>query len=298
MSVNESFQKLVASAAKIRASDIYIMPVSDGFSVYCYTAAGVKRLTNYDNDVGASVVRHIKYGAQMDLGDTRRPQLGRWAYVLAGERINLRVSSVGDFLNRESVVIRILYEQNNQQLHWADYAPYQALCDTIKTQSGLVLLAGRMGSGKTTTLYSAVSKAAAGAMVLTIEDPVEIVAPEFLQLQVNDRAGMAYPDLLKLALRHHPDIMIVGEIRDAKTAHLVVEAALSGHLIVSTVHARSAVGVWYRLLDFGVDPVVLRQVLTGVGYQQMGMLQNRPTAKLTYLTGEQLGQVVGREADG
>jgi competence protein ComGA len=292
MTVKGIFQKLIAEAAKKRASDVYILPQANGFGVHCYTASGIERLCDYDDDVGSALIRHVKYGANMDISDGRRPQLGRWLYILDGKEINLRVSSVGDFLNRESVVVRILYDQAVHTVSWQDEKVFHKLVDHIGSESGLILLAGRMGSGKTTTLYRAVSGAHRKGMVLTIEDPVEIVAPDFLQLQVNEQAGMAYPDLLKLALRHHPDIMIVGEIRDAKTARIVVEAALTGHLILSTVHARSAIGVWYRMLDFGIDRETLHQVLTGVGYQRLGIVDGCPVASLSYLSGEELHQTM------
>src|SRR5699024_12255697 len=120
-------------------------------------------------------------------------------------------------------------------------------------QTGLILVGGRIGAGKTTTMYQLARQLCPKQIVLTIEDPVESDHPEFIQLQVNELAGMDYESLLKLGLRHRPDVFIIGESRDSQTAAMSVQAALSGHLVFGTIHARDASGVVSRLLQFGTD---------------------------------------------
>lgn len=177
-------------------------------------------------------------------------------------------------------------------LEWRPVHKLNELAQLIKLKQGLILLAGQMGSGKTTTLYHVAANHLNDQMVLTIEDPVELVVPQFLQLQVNNAAQMSYDRLLKLALRHHPDVMIIGEIRDAETAHIVVQAALSGHLILSTVHAMSITGIWYRLRAFGIPVDLLNQVIVGLGYQEMMQHENHSYVHLNLDSGISLKKLL------
>lgn len=137
-----------------------------------------------------------------------------------------------------------------------------------------------MGAGKTTTMYQLARQLLPKQVVLTIEDPVEIDHPGFIQLQVNELAGMDYESLLKLGLSHRPDVFIIGEIRDSQTAAMSVQAALSGHLVLGTIHARNAYGVVSRLQQLGIDSYYLQQVLTAVSYQRLIPLVNGQQAVL------------------
>ena len=292
MSVQKQFASLVQTAAQVRASDLYVMPGEDGYRVFCYTATGIQPLASLTLANGETLIRHIKFEARMDISETRRPQLGRWRYLLDQEQLYLRISSVGDFLNRESIVVRLIFAVDDQHIQLTSQSDVVAVGEAMTSGAGLILLAGQMGSGKTTTLHYLAYRYLTEKMVLTIEDPVEVVQPNFLQLQVNKAAQMDYPDLLKLALRHHPDVMIIGEIRDAQTAQIVVEAALSGHLIISTIHAMSHLGIWHRLRDFGVPTGTLRQVLAGLVYQKLILTDEGVAADLAVLTGDVLQERV------
>lgn len=139
----------------------------------------------------------------------------------------------------------------------------------MASQAGLVLFAGPMGSGKTTTMYRLVREQYSQAIVLTIEDPVEVIEEHFIQLQVNSIAGMGYQELLRLALRHHPQVLIIGEIRDPTTAKTAIEAALSGHVVLATIHAQSASGVIPRLEQLGVEKYYVQQAVHGACYQRL-----------------------------
>ena len=290
MSVQKQFASLVQTAAQVRASDLYVMPGEAGYRVFCYTATGIQPLANLTLANGEALIRHIKFEAQMDISETRRPQLGRWCYLLDKEQLYLRISSVGDFLNRESIVVRLIFAVDDQHIQLTSQSDVAAIGETMMNGAGLILLAGQMGSGKTTTLHYLAHRYLAEKMVLTIEDSVEVVQPKFLQLQVNKAAQMDYPDLLKLALRHHPDVMIIGEIRDAQTAQIVVEAALSGHLIISTIHAMPHMGIWHRLRDFGIPAGTLRQVMGGMVYQKLVIQDGNTAADLAVLTGDALAE--------
>ncbi len=269
MAVVKKFDELVKICVAANASDLYVLPTQLGFVVRYVAGTKLHHLKDVSLQEGNHLIQHVKYRSEMDISDARRPQLGRMRYVIDQRVVHCRISSVGDFLNRQSLVVRFIYEAQDITLRWTDEGAVERFYQTVISHNGLILLSGAMGSGKTTTMYYVAQKVAYHKFVLTIEDPVEIATDRFLQLQVNDFAGMSYASLLKLALRHHPDIMIVGEIRDADTARIVVEAALSGHLIISTVHATSMVGIWYRMLSFGIDPEVLKHVLSGIGNQSI-----------------------------
>lgn len=204
----------------------------------------------------------------MAISDHRRPQLGAMTLILEKQTLNLRISAVGDFLDRESLVVRLLYEGESQALQYLIPRQRQQLSQLMH-QTGLILFSGPMGAGKTSTMYDLVRQLRGQRLVMTIEDPVEIYEPQFLQLQVNSPAQMAYADLLKVGLRHHPDVFIIGEIRDAETAKIAVQAALSGHLVLSTIHARGVYGIMPRLAQLGVAPAVLEQALTAMSYQRL-----------------------------
>lgn len=136
-------------------------------------------------------------------------------------------------------------------------------------KNGLIVFSGPMGSGKTTTMYNLARKLANEKHVMSIEDPIEIYEPNFLQLQVNNKAQMSYSELLKVALRHHPDVFLIGEIRDNMTAKVAINAALSGHLILTTVHARNVYGVYQRLKNLGISDEELQQTMQVISYQRL-----------------------------
>jgi len=290
--IKKTFYDILKQAASDHVSDIYILPNQEGFQVLTYAINGLKNIGQLNTDCGEAIIRHIKFSACMDISEIRRPQLGRWQYLLNEQSLYLRISSVADFLNRESVVIRLIYDMQDAVLQWLPADQMTELGHLLRRQQGLILLAGQMGSGKTTTMYHAASKYLKNKMVLTIEDPVELVAPDFLQLQVNNAANMSYEQLLKLALRHHPDVMIIGEIRDASTAQIVAQAALSGHLILSTVHAMSITGIWYRLRSFGISADILQQILVGLGYQKMIYQSTSSYVQLEITSGDKIDNLL------
>ena len=202
----------------------------------------------------------------MDIAEHRRPQVGAFDFEYNKQVYYLRLSSLGDYTDYESLVIRIIYRVNegkyffNQQLE---------LLKSLAQKRGLIITSGPTGSGKTTTMYKLAKYVGQDKMVMTIEDPVEIHEASFLQTQVNLEAAITYPILLEAALRHRPDILIIGEIRNAITARLAIDAALSGHLVFATVHAKSTLQTISRLESLNITKSELVNCLTAVCYQRL-----------------------------
>ncbi|SPD94052.1 competence type IV pilus ATPase ComGA [Lactiplantibacillus plantarum] len=268
MVIEAELNEIIQAAVNQRASDIYWLPTAEGYQVLVQAAGSLRALTQITTELAQQLMNHIKYRSNMAISDHRRPQLGAMTLTLAEQTLNLRISAVGDFLDCESLVVRLLYEGPARKLSYLVPQQRQQLSQLMR-RTGLILFSGPMGSGKTSTMYDLVRQLRGQRLVMTIEDPVEIYEPQFLQLQVNAPAQMAYGDLLKVGLRHHPDVFIIGEIRDAETARIAVQAALSGHLVLSTIHARGVYGIIPRLTQLGVEAAVLEQALTAMSYQRL-----------------------------
>lgn len=248
----EVFRKAKIAAA----SDVYFLPKPTGISIRVRTAVTWFEQTVKDSEEGGSWIRALKYDAGMNVAETRRPQLG--ALTLTELGLTLRLSTVGDYANQEALVARLIYGVPPLD-QWTE-----PIVSALVRQLGarrMLALCGPTGSGKTTLLYQIATVLGAEKMVMTIEDPVEIAAPAFLQLQVNPEADMTYANLLKAALRKRPDVLVIGEIRDLETAQAACEAAISGHLVLTTVHAQKAAQVPLRLTALGVAPELVKAAL-------------------------------------
>ncbi|KRL37334.1 competence type IV pilus ATPase ComGA [Liquorilactobacillus uvarum] len=264
----DQVDKIVQTAIERRASDIYFLPREDKYSIKINIMGIVKEIYCVPFSYGLQVINYLKFKADMALSEHRRPQIG--AYLLKDIRTKKvfgRLSSIGDFLGRESLVIRLIYQEKDTNEKYFFPNHLQKL-EKVCNKKGLILFSGPVGSGKTSTMYHLV-RSLKDVQVMCIEDPVEIYEPGFLQIQVNERARMSYAELVKASLRHRPDVFIVGEIRDMETAKIVVTAALSGHLVLSTVHAQTALGVIKRLFDLGVSRTDLEQTLQLIIYQRL-----------------------------
>ena len=259
--------KLLTDAVAVSALDILLLPTKTCYQVKYFIRDHYLVQSELTFEQAQKLLAFFKFKADMMLSEHRRPQLGAWQQKIGEQPLYLRFSTVGDFLGRESMVIRLIYPLKSIKYHYL--VPEQwALLEQVCQKRGLVIFAGPMGSGKTTAMYQ-LAKAQKQQQVMCIEDPIEIREDSFLQVQVNPKAQMDYSTLLKAALRHHPDIFIVGEIRDQKTARAVLTAALSGHLVLSTLHATSAYGVIERLADLGITRSELKSVLQLVSYQRL-----------------------------
>lgn len=270
--------ELLQQAFAKQAGDILLLPCGTDYVVKFFCRGAYQTIATLKTANAHQVIAYFKFQADMMLSEHRRPQLGALTVILSETEIFLRLSTVGDFLGRESLVIRLIYPLAQLAKNYLSLKQWSHL-EKACQKKGLILLAGPMGSGKTTTMYQ-LAKNLSDQQVMCIEDPVEIKDNSFLQIEVNERAQMSYETLLKAALRHHPDIFIIGEIRDQKTAHIALTAALSGHLVLSTIHATSATGILTRLEDLGLAKEDILQVAQCFSYQRLLPLRDGSQAVL------------------
>ncbi|KIY21152.1 MULTISPECIES: competence type IV pilus ATPase ComGA [Mesobacillus] len=265
-------ENILKDALKSGASDIHIIPHEKDTLIKF--RLGNQLLPRYTLDQGdcERLISHFKFTASMDIGEKRRPQSGAFSYQDHDQKIGLRISTLPAYLN-ESMVIRLLPEQKQIPSYQLSLFPSTSkkLISLLKHAHGLIIFTGPTGSGKTTTLYSMLSETSemVHRNVITLEDPIEKPSEAVLQVQVNERAGVSYAAGLKAILRHDPDIIMVGEIRDKETAETAIRASLTGHLVLTTMHTRDAKGAIYRLSEFGISWLEIEQTLIAVTAQRL-----------------------------
>lgn len=266
MKIQKNAEKILRQAISLRASDIFFVPQRRGWLLKLRTFNACLQRAKLTPEEAEQIISYLKFRAQMDISEHRRPQVGSFTMKQDGQEYFLRFSSVGNFNDQESLVVRIIYG-----LSAARYFLPQQMDQLVglAKRRGLIVTSGPTGSGKTSTMYELAKRLGSNNIVMTIEDPVEIHQESFLQTQVNLTAGVSYQDLLKAALRQRPDILVIGEVRDSETAKLAVAAALSGHLVMATVHAKSTLQTLSRLNGLGVSNVELLNSLTAVSYQRL-----------------------------
>ena len=266
MEIKKLANEILEVAVKECSSDIFIFPHTTHFEVKIRTDSGIKNLKKLENKDGVELIGYFKFCGEMDIAEHRRPQVGALERKIRDEKIYLRFSSTGNFLNQEALVIRLIYgDKKNNYFFMEQINSLKNLCK----KRGLIVTSGPTGSGKTSTMYQLAKSLGSKKIVMTIEDPVEIYESNFLQTQVNLTANIDYSKLLKAALRNRPDILIIGEIRDKLTARLAINAALSGHLVLATVHAKSSLQTISRLEGLGINKSELFNSLTAVSYQRL-----------------------------
>lgn len=263
---------IITKAIQDKASDIHIEP-SKEFVKVRYRIDGIMQdAMVLPKRVQPSLISRFKIMADMDIAEKRVPQDNRISAVIEGKTYDFRVSTLPS-VHGEKVVMRVLDRSSiTVDFHKLGMLPYTLeMFETMITRTyGIILVTGPTGSGKSTTLYSVLSKLNSGEKnILTIEDPVEYELQGLTQVNVNPRAGMTFAAGLRSMLRQDPDIIMVGEIRDAETAIIAIEAALTGHLVLSTLHTNDAPGAVARLLDMGVEPFLIASSLVGVLAQRL-----------------------------
>jgi general secretion pathway protein E len=263
---------LISHAVETRASDIHIDPFEDRLRVrYRYDGA-LHEMESPSRRVQAAVVSRIKIMAMLDIAERRLPQDGRIKLVVRGHEIDLRVSTIPS-LHGESVVLRIL-DRSTVNLDFAqlgmDRDLRERLGRLLGLPNGIILVTGPTGSGKTTTLYTGLLHLnSSDRNIITVEDPIEYQLPGITQIQVKPQIGLNFASLLRTILRHDPDIIMIGEIRDLETAQIAVQAALTGHLVLSTLHTNSAAATIARLRDMGLEDYLLTATLNGIMAQRL-----------------------------
>lgn len=274
MVIEDFVRKLLLSAQEFGTSDIHILPEKAHYTVYFRLNGQMVKQYQIDEEEGRRVVSYFKYQASMDVGERRAPQSGSLVYnVMDDSQLDLRLSTISNYQNQESLVIRLLEVQEDISLEESTFLQEELryMKNIIQLRSGLILFSGPVNSGKTTTMYQLIRDRMKEnqLQVISIEDPVEIEEERFLQIQVNEKAGNTYEASLKASLRHHPDIIMVGEIRDEETAKMAIRGALTGHLIIASVHAKNAEGVMARMKELGVSYEMLRQTIIAIVFQKL-----------------------------
>jgi type II secretory ATPase GspE/PulE/Tfp pilus assembly ATPase PilB-like protein len=263
---------LLTDAAKAGASDVHLEQSRAGLRVRWRLDGVLRDVSVLAPAHSAAAVSRVKLIAGLDIGERRRPQDGRARARVGALELDLRVSSLPT-LEGESVAIRLLPRDGGARAIDALGLPTEMrarLERLMRGRSGLVLVTGPTGSGKSTTLYAALQVLAQpGVKVVTVEDPVEMQVPGVTQSPVNPRAGYGFPNALRAILRHDPDVVMVGEMRDAETAEMAVQASLTGHLVLSTLHTGDAPGAVTRLLDMGIAPYLVSATMQGVLAQRL-----------------------------
>ncbi|MBL8877849.1 MAG: Flp pilus assembly complex ATPase component TadA, partial [Phycisphaerales bacterium] len=262
----------ILTAVRDGASDIHVEPTKSSTEIRYRIDGRLRPLMSPPAGMHAAIVSRIKVIGRMDIAERRLPQEGRVHVVAEGREIDLRVSSMPTLLG-EKIVIRILDKANlNLALDKLGFAVTQAetLRRIFSRPHGIALVTGPTGSGKTTTLYSVLDLISSPERnCITIEDPVEYQLNGVNQIQVNDVVGMTFGRALRSVLRQDPDVIMVGEIRDAETARVAIQAALTGHLVLSTLHTNDAPGAFVRLADMGIEPYLMASAFNGVIAQRL-----------------------------
>ncbi|MGJ7550745.1 GspE/PulE family protein [Pseudomonas alloputida] len=263
---------LFGQALRLRASDIHIETFEQSLVVRLRVDGYLREVLRPPRALSAMLVSRIKVMARLDIAEKRQPQDGRITLRAAGREVDVRVSTLPG-IHGERVVMRVLDKQASL-LALANLgmpaAVLQGLRSCLARPNGIVLSTGPTGSGKTTTLYASLNSLNDGSRnILTVEDPVEYAIAGIGQTAINPRAGLTFASGLRAILRQDPDVIMLGEIRDQETAQIAVQASLTGHLVLSTLHTNSAVGAVTRLRDMGIEPFLIASCLRGVLAQRL-----------------------------
>lgn len=269
MEIKELADKIIDKGLQLNASDIYILPYKLKYYEIIYRIQN-RQLKLYQLSINEcnKLILFLKYFSEMDVGEKRKIQLGSCLYIVNHKKIRLRLSTVSNYLKQESLVIRLLYNNQQKTMKYKSNLSFSVLQSILKSK-GLHLFAGPVGSGKTTLMYKMAKNIASDKQIITIEDPIEVEEASFLQLQVQPKINLTYNNLIRLCLRHRPDILIIGEIRDEDTAKSAIRAALTGHVIFATIHANSVDGIYDRLRDLKVSEIDIKQTVQSMTYQQI-----------------------------
>ena len=274
---------MLTEAVRKQASDIHIEPFEKRLAVRYRVDGVMQKLLDPPRAIAPLVISRLKVMAKLDIAERRLPQDGRISLRVAGRPVDIRVSTLPSG-HGERVVLRLLDKQAGRlDLEQLGMPPgsLAALQNSLKLSHGIILVTGPTGSGKTTTLYASLAKLNTSRYsILTVEDPIEYYIDGIGQTQVNNKVDLDFARGLRAILRQDPDIVMVGEIRDRETAEIAVQASLTGHLVLSTLHTNTAVGAVTRLRDMGIEPFLLSSSLVGLVAQRLVRLLCRECKRL------------------
>src|SRR6266516_4269007 len=276
---------IISEAILARSSDIHIEPEEGGVAVRYRIDGVLRQQMKIPRQAGLPLISRIKIMSSLDIADRLRPQDGRARVAVNGQPIDLRVSTLPAALG-EKVVLRILdYRATVKTLDSLGLSPdeVERIGRLLENHEGILLVTGPTGSGKTTTLYSCINQIKSeGVNIVTVEDPVEYRIQGIVQVQVQEKAGLTFASALRSILRQDPNVVLVGEIRDRETAQIAVQASLTGHLVLSTLHTNDAANAVTRLVDIGVEAYKIAAALRGVIAQRL-MRKLCPTCKEVWM---------------
>lgn len=272
LEIGENAKTLVYKALRLSVSDIHLIPHEKGGTIQFRIGSELYEFQKISKEQYKKLISYFKFSSSMDIGEKRKPQNGSLTFTFPEEKVHLRLSTLPT-THAESLVIRLHLPEQHFPLSQLSLFPNttKKLLALLNHSHGLVLFTGPTGSGKTTTMYTLldIAQKQYNRSIVTLEDPVEKPREGLIQIQINEKAGITYSTGLKAILRHDPDIIMVGEIRDEATAKLALRAAMTGHLVLTTLHTRNAKGAIHRLLDFGVTLTEIEQALIGVAAQRL-----------------------------
>ena len=296
--ISKALTTILSYAAKTKASDIHIEPLENSLIIRCRIDGVLRRIMELPKAVAPALVSRIKILSNLKIDEHRIPQDGQFTVSVDGQEIDLRIA-ISPVTWGEQVVIRLLDKTGTsmeiEKMGMSGRA-LRAVLEGIKKPNGMILTSGPTGSGKSTTLYALIQEIKSEQInIVTMEDPVEYKMEGINQIQVNTDAGLTFAAGLRSILRQDPDVVMVGEIRDSETAGLAVQAALTGHLVFSTLHTNSAAGILPRLLDMGIEPFLLASTLNVVIGQRLvrRITEKREVYKSSEIETKAINSIIG-----
>ena len=296
--ISKALTTILSYAAKTKASDIHIEPLENSLIIRCRIDGVLRKIMELPKTVAPALVSRIKILSNLKIDEHRTPQDGQFTVLVDDKEIDLRIA-ISPVTWGEQVVIRLLDKKGVsmeiEKMGMSGRA-LRAVLEGIKKPNGMILTSGPTVSGKSTTLYALIQQIKSEEInIVTLEDPVEYKMDGINQIQVNVDAGLTFASGLRSILRQDPDVVMVGEIRDSETAGLAVQAALTGHLVFSTLHTNSAAGILPRLLDMGIEPFLLASTLNVVIGQRLvrRITEKREMYKSSEIETEGINSIVG-----
>ncbi|MBQ3292844.1 type II/IV secretion system protein [Candidatus Saccharibacteria bacterium] len=296
--ISKALTTILSYAVKTKSSDIHIEPLEDSLIIRCRIDGVLRKIMDLPKNVAPALISRIKILANLKIDEHRIPQDGQFTVLVEDKEVDLRIAT-SPVTWGEQVVIRLLDKKGvSMDIHKMGMTgrALRAVLEGIRKPNGMILTSGPTGSGKSTTLYALIQEIKSEEInIVTLEDPVEYKMDGINQIQVNVDAGLTFASGLRSILRQDPDVVMVGEIRDSETASLAVQAALTGHLVFSTLHTNSAAGILPRLLDMGIEPFLLASTLNVVIGQRLvrRVTEKRDLYKSSNLETANINSIVG-----
>lgn len=273
MHIDQTVQYLIQVALRHEATDVHFIPRKKDYIVQIRSGGINYSIKRLPIPMMERIISYLKFSSAIDISERRAPQSGSMNYYINNNEIHLRISTLPTHLQNESIAIRLFPSNRKLPIDKTVVFPHsiQNFFQTVQLNQGLLLLSGPTGSGKSSTMhmlgeYCSISL---NRRVITVEDPVEIHNENFIQVQINEKSGLTYDHALKAILRHDPDVILIGEIRDEYTAKMAIRASLTGHFVIATLHANHSVGCLSRLLDLKISLIELQQTIVMISSQRL-----------------------------